>query len=272
MRGTANAQQDISSKQDRLTVSSGSVNINGTTIYPPTSAGSSGQVWTSDGAGVGKWADPSGAYEFDSVPTQGSDNLLTSGAIYTAINSKFQSDRILSLGHIVSESNPVSISRDWSGSGSASYKYADYDITYTSGTTTKNTSNGKIQITSTNSISASASSNYKDNSSYDGGGYYIPELTFPISLDSSIVPDGEYIVTFSWKYVNGTCTFGSGTSKLLGVDNGNFTITTQQTVTVTGGTFNLTGKLGMWVSSSTSSSGTLRAKIAFCFTEILQTS
>lgn len=55
MRGTANAQQDISSKQDRLTVSSGSVNINGTTIYPPTTVGTSGQVWVSDGSGQGTW-------------------------------------------------------------------------------------------------------------------------------------------------------------------------------------------------------------------------
>lgn len=30
------------------------------TIYPPTSAGEAGQVWTSDGAGAGKWAEPAG--------------------------------------------------------------------------------------------------------------------------------------------------------------------------------------------------------------------
>lgn len=28
------------------------------TIYPPTTVGTSGQIWTSDGAGAGKWVDP----------------------------------------------------------------------------------------------------------------------------------------------------------------------------------------------------------------------
>lgn len=37
------------------------------TIYPPTSAGTSGQVWTSDGAGAGKWADPAGGEEWEEV-------------------------------------------------------------------------------------------------------------------------------------------------------------------------------------------------------------
>lgn len=30
------------------------------TVYPPTTPGEAGQVWTSDGAGAGKWAEPAG--------------------------------------------------------------------------------------------------------------------------------------------------------------------------------------------------------------------
>lgn len=37
------------------------------TIYPPTSAGEAGQVWTSDGAGAGKWAEPSGGEVWEEV-------------------------------------------------------------------------------------------------------------------------------------------------------------------------------------------------------------
>lgn len=42
--------------------------ISSQTIYPPTTAGTAGQVWTSDGSGVGKWADASsGGSNFISI-------------------------------------------------------------------------------------------------------------------------------------------------------------------------------------------------------------
>lgn len=65
---------ELNSKQNTLTFdstpTSGSTNpvtsggvysaINEATQYSPTSAGQAGQVWTSDGSGAGKWADPAG--------------------------------------------------------------------------------------------------------------------------------------------------------------------------------------------------------------------
>ena len=38
-----------------------------TTVYPPTTAGTAGQVWTSDGSGAGKWAEPSGGEVWEEV-------------------------------------------------------------------------------------------------------------------------------------------------------------------------------------------------------------
>jgi hypothetical protein len=46
------------------------------TIYPPTSAGTKGQVWRSDGSGAGAWETP------DAAPTSSSTKLVTSGAVY----------------------------------------------------------------------------------------------------------------------------------------------------------------------------------------------
>lgn len=50
------------------------------TVYPPTTVGTSGQYWKSDGNGTGTWQTP------DSAVTAGSSNLVTSGAVKTAID------------------------------------------------------------------------------------------------------------------------------------------------------------------------------------------
>ena len=50
------------------------------TIYPPTSAGTSGQIWQSDGSGTGVWQ------TLDTTPKSGSGNAITSGGVYNAIN------------------------------------------------------------------------------------------------------------------------------------------------------------------------------------------
>lgn len=52
------------------------------TIYPPTTAGKSGQYWKSDGSGTGVWQ------TLDTTPESGSGNAITSGAVYTALNEK----------------------------------------------------------------------------------------------------------------------------------------------------------------------------------------
>lgn len=53
-----------------------------TTIYPPTTSGTSGQIWTSDGSGQGVWKSK------DTAPTSGSTNAITSGAVYTELAKK----------------------------------------------------------------------------------------------------------------------------------------------------------------------------------------
>ena len=50
------------------------------TVYPPTTAGTSGQYWKSKGSGAGSWQSP------DTTVTAGSANLVTSGAVKTAID------------------------------------------------------------------------------------------------------------------------------------------------------------------------------------------
>lgn len=51
------------------------------TVYPPTTAGSSNQYWRSDGSGAGSWTTPS------SSPSSGSNTLISSGAVYTALQN-----------------------------------------------------------------------------------------------------------------------------------------------------------------------------------------
>ena len=49
------------------------------TIYPPTSAGTSGQIWQSDGSGQGVWQ------TLDTTPTADSTKAITSGGVKTAL-------------------------------------------------------------------------------------------------------------------------------------------------------------------------------------------
>lgn len=52
------------------------------TIYPPTTVGTSGQYWESDGSGAGAWITK------DTTPTSGSTKAVTSGGVYTALSGK----------------------------------------------------------------------------------------------------------------------------------------------------------------------------------------
>lgn len=55
--------------------------LSAVTVYPPTTAGTAGQYWVSQGAGVGTWADA------DTTVTVGSTNLVTSGAVAAAVSA-----------------------------------------------------------------------------------------------------------------------------------------------------------------------------------------
>jgi hypothetical protein len=56
--------------------------ISTATIYPPTSAGTSGQYWKSDGSGTGVWQ------SLDTSPKADSTNAITSGAVKSALDGK----------------------------------------------------------------------------------------------------------------------------------------------------------------------------------------
>lgn len=70
------------------------------TIYPPTSAGTSGQIWVSDGSGQGVWQSK------DTTPTSGSTNAITSGAVYSELQKK-QNNLTLDSAPTSGSSNPV---------------------------------------------------------------------------------------------------------------------------------------------------------------------
>lgn len=56
--------------------------LSGTTVYPPTSAGTANQYWRSDGSGAGVWTTPL------DVPTSGSKVMFTAGGAYTYLAKK----------------------------------------------------------------------------------------------------------------------------------------------------------------------------------------
>lgn len=70
------------------------------TIFPPTSAGTSGQIWVSDGSGQGVWQSK------DTTPTSGSTNAITSGAVYSELQKK-QNNLTLDSAPTSGSSNPV---------------------------------------------------------------------------------------------------------------------------------------------------------------------
>lgn len=74
--------------------------LSSSTIYPPTSAGSNGQYWKSDGSGVGVWTTA------NTTPTSGSATLITSGGVYTALSKK-QDSLTFDSAPVENSSNPV---------------------------------------------------------------------------------------------------------------------------------------------------------------------
>ena len=74
--------------------------IGSETIYPPTTVGTSGQIWVSDGSGAGTWQSK------DTTPTSGSTNAITSGAVHTALAGK-QNNLSFDSTPTQNSSNPV---------------------------------------------------------------------------------------------------------------------------------------------------------------------
>ena len=74
--------------------------ISTSTIYPPTSAGTSGQIWVSDGSGQGVWQSK------DTTPTSGSTNAITSGAVHSELAKK-QNNLTFDSAPTSASNNPV---------------------------------------------------------------------------------------------------------------------------------------------------------------------
>lgn len=72
--------------------------LGSTTVYPPTTAGTSGQVWTSDGSGAGAWVTPA------TSASSGNSTPITSGAVYSELQGK--QDKLAAAG---SSTTPVYI-------------------------------------------------------------------------------------------------------------------------------------------------------------------
>lgn len=79
------------------------------TIYPPTTVGTSGQYWESDGSGAGAWVTK------DTAPTSGSTKAVTSGAVYTALNGK--QNKLTAGDGITIENNVISATGGGESSG-----------------------------------------------------------------------------------------------------------------------------------------------------------
>ena len=74
--------------------------VSSATIYPPATAGTSGQIWQSRGSGIGIWQ------SLDATPISGSTVAITSGAVYSALTTK-QNTLSFDNTPIASSTNPV---------------------------------------------------------------------------------------------------------------------------------------------------------------------
>lgn len=85
------------------------------TIYPPTSAGTSGQYWKSDGSGTGTWQ------TLDTAPTADSTNAVTSGGVKSAIDTKVDTagTGLSKSGTTLNHSNSVTAKTSYVGSATA---------------------------------------------------------------------------------------------------------------------------------------------------------
>jgi hypothetical protein len=108
--------------------------VSTSTIYPPTSAGTSGQIWVSDGSGQGVWQSK------DTTPTSGSTNAITSGAVHSELAKK-QNNLTFDSAPTASSSNPVTSGGVYTAL-QAKQNNLTFDSTPTSGSSNPVTSGG----------------------------------------------------------------------------------------------------------------------------------
>ena len=150
------------------------------TVYPPTTAGTSGQLWQSDGSEAGAWVTPASS----STVTAGADSvIMTKGA-----TSKLVSDAVASAGH-----HKIMIVK-----GSAEFNASQVTVTFkqpgvAKGTTDKATAvgdafDGFLTEAKADSciITCTPSAGFEDN-----------WVALGISMSDLSYADGTYTATFS---------------------------------------------------------------------------
>lgn len=220
----------------------------------------------------------------DTVPTSGSSNLITSGAVYEAFNNAgYVSNQIVPLGVFVvtlpclTYKTYVSNSND-----SSNFRYVYSNVyTYKSSTTRRNKSGNKIQITSSDSIT----DNWTKSSSGPYNSWsvlYLNNCSFTIPVDSSVIPDGSYVINAVCKPVIMHRTSSSNYTQEMhflqkygGNEPDEIIMSINNDATVTNGMMNLsitfnTGTVFTYYAQSSDTSLTM--DVAICFTEILQQS
>lgn len=185
----------------------------------------------------------------DTVPTSGSSNLITSGAVYTAIQTLgegYVSNQIVPLGVFEIECTvPVSKAPTWWGT--TAYSLYNYSYNHTSTTTHKNSSGGLIQIKSSDTLSFTKNSGIITD--YNTPCISIPSdeefpstLSFQLDLSHLNLPDGTYYINpiGGYKGVRNAQTGSDGWEFESSGKNTNFQFTfSPQIVTLSNGIMNI---------------------------------
>ena len=208
------------------------------TIYPPTSAGTSGQIWVSDGSGQGVWQSK------DTAPKSGSTNAITSGAVYSELAKK-QNNLTFDSAPTASSSNPVTSGGVYTAL-QAKQNNLTFDSTPTNGSSNPVTSGGvysainAIPVITVDSALSSTSTNPVQNKAiYTALAGKQSTLTFdstPTSGSSNPVTSGGIYTAISNKmdkvtsvgssskpiYINSSgvptaCSYSIGTAASYGV-------------------------------------------------------
>ena len=114
------------------------------TIYPPTTAGTSGQIWQSNGSGTGAWQ------TLDTTPTADSKKAVTSGGIKTALDGK--ADLASAITGLSVSGKVITYTKGDGSTGTITTQ--DTNTTYSAGTGITISSN---KINHSNSVTANTS-------------------------------------------------------------------------------------------------------------------
>ena len=155
------------------------------TIYPPTTAGTAGQIWISDGAATGAWD------TLDTTPAPGSTHGITSGAVYTATNNKANAPTTYSSG-------TLNVNGTWSSSTSRTFGPAQRPSTTrpTFVTLIFSKQNATVAIGSTSSPTTLV---FNNADTYNGDGYCACSFMLPVGYYFAYAYDGTGTVPYTYQ-------------------------------------------------------------------------